>query len=67
MLKQEPHHDNCFCLPGWRSLLFIPVHIGISRDEPPRGADTIFLDLEDSAYPLAEKGQRREGNRRRQQ
>lgn len=41
--------------PGWRSLLFIPVHIDKFVDKAhTRGADAYILDLEDSV-PLAEK------------
>lgn len=41
--------------PGWRSLLFIPVHIDKFVDKAhTRGADGYILDLEDSV-PLAEK------------
>lgn len=41
--------------PGWRSLLFIPVHIEKFVDRAhTRGADAYILDLEDSV-PLAEK------------
>jgi citrate lyase subunit beta / citryl-CoA lyase len=41
--------------PGWRSLLFIPVHIDkFVAKAHTRGADAYILDLEDSV-PLAEK------------
>jgi citrate lyase subunit beta/citryl-CoA lyase len=41
--------------PGWRSLLFIPVHIEkFVAKAHTRGADAYILDLEDSV-PLAEK------------
>lgn len=41
--------------PGWRSLLFIPVHIDKFVEKAhTRGADAYILDLEDSV-PLAEK------------
>ncbi|MBK8971458.1 MAG: CoA ester lyase [Hahellaceae bacterium] len=41
--------------PGWRSLLFIPVHIDkFVEKAASRGADAYILDLEDSV-PLAEK------------
>ncbi|WP_250657973.1 HpcH/HpaI aldolase/citrate lyase family protein [Alkalimarinus coralli] len=41
--------------PGWRSLLFIPVHVDkFVAKAHTRGADAYILDLEDSV-PLAEK------------
>ncbi|MFD2230533.1 HpcH/HpaI aldolase/citrate lyase family protein [Alkalimarinus sediminis] len=41
--------------PGWRSLLFIPVHVDkFVAKAHSRGADAYILDLEDSV-PLAEK------------
>lgn len=46
--------------PGWRSLLFIPVHIDkFVEKAASRGADAYILDLEDSV-PLAEKDSARE-------
>ncbi|PID44504.1 MAG: CoA ester lyase [Proteobacteria bacterium] len=46
---------NTNAYPGWRSLLFIPVHIDKFVDKAhTRGADAYILDLEDSV-PLAEK------------
>ncbi len=48
MIERKPY-------PGWRSLLFIPVHIDKFVDKAhTRGADAYILDLEDSV-PLAEK------------
>ena len=42
-------------LPVWRSMLFVPVHMGRFIDKAhTRGADALILDLEDSV-PLAEK------------
>lgn len=46
--------------PGWRSLLFIPVHVDkFVAKAHTRGADAYILDLEDSV-PLAEKAIARE-------
>lgn len=45
--------------PGWRSLLFIPVHVDKFVDKAhTRGADAYILDLEDSV-PLAQKAEAR--------
>ncbi len=45
--------------PGWRSLLFIPVHVDKFVDKAhTRGADGYILDLEDSV-PVAEKARAR--------
>ncbi|TNC80376.1 MAG: CoA ester lyase [Oleiphilus sp.] len=46
--------------PGWRSALFIPVHIEkFVAKAHTRGADAYILDLEDSV-PLAQKAEARE-------
>jgi len=46
--------------PGWRTALFIPVHIDkFVAKAHTRGADAYILDLEDSV-PLAQKAQARE-------
>lgn len=46
--------------PGWRSMLFIPVHIDkFVAKAHTRGADAYILDLEDSV-PLSEKAVARE-------
>ncbi len=46
---------NTNVYPGWRSLLFIPVHIDKFVDKAhTRGADAYILDMEDSV-PLAQK------------
>ncbi|MDX1452347.1 MAG: CoA ester lyase [Oleiphilaceae bacterium] len=46
--------------PGWRSALFLPVHIDkFVAKAHTRGADAYILDLEDSV-PLAQKAEARE-------
>lgn len=48
-------------LPLWRSLLYVPAHIGrFVAKAHERGADCIQLDLEDSV-PAAEKSRARDG------
>lgn len=47
--------------PIWRSMLFVPAHVGKYVDAAhARGADACILDLEDSV-PLAAKAQARQG------
>ncbi|WP_231882310.1 aldolase/citrate lyase family protein, partial [Oleiphilus sp. HI0061] len=46
--------------PGWRTALFIPVHIEkFVAKAHTRGADAYILDLEDSV-PLEQKAEARE-------